>query len=393
MRRIVTVLSVLLLAFTAPSFGQSVQNKGLVGSRVKSSNIGKIARPVLRAPETISPIFIGEKGASALAKFEVLTNLLDTTENTYVYRAQGENIDTFQNTGGETIIDTLYVMGMAESFTSALNRPYIDSVHIPLGIISVPAQNLITARVVRIADGQTRAGNFLPFVDFSQAAIVMDTVSGARLEQGVWNEVTFNFHHRTLSVVNTKPYLRRFGVWVDRGGADPYEDSVLFMLESDVSDYLTGSQFSIDTELSRTYLMWRDWYQNYVSQQFWTNIQTADDPTQAFFGNMVMTVYLDDPNAGIADGNNAPMRLDQNYPNPATDDGKTNIRFNLQGSREVVLKLYNELGNEISTLVSGPMAAGPHNVNLNVNNLPNGTYFYKLQSGDFVATRSMIVHH
>jgi hypothetical protein len=389
MRRFVTSLNILLaLVFVAPSFGQSVRNANTVGGKVRVGP-SQTSRPTLRAPETISPVFIGEKGASPLVKAEILSNLFDTTENTYVTRADGMRVDTFQNAQNETIIDTLYVTGMAETFTSSLKNPYIDSIHIPLGIISVPTANTLSARVMRVYDGQTRAGNYLPFLDFSQAALATATVAGSTLEQGVWQEITFNFLHHRLG---TTAANKRFAVWVDRGGTDPFEDSVLFPVEADVADYLTGSSFSIDTTLYHTYLMFRDWYQGYVSQQFWTNIQTANDPSQAFFGDLVMTAYLDDPTAGVADGDNAPMRLDQSYPNPATADGKTNIHFNVQGAREITLKLYNSLGQEISTLLAGPQAAGPHNVNLNVESLPNGTYYYKLQSGDFVATRSMIVN-
>lgn len=393
MRRFVTSLNILLaLILVAPSFGQSVRSS-VIGSKAQAS-AKQISRPTLRAPETVSPVFIGEKGVSPLAspKPEVLSNLFDTTDNWYQYSARGERIDTFQNQAGETIIDTLYVMGMAETFTSSLVRPYVDSVRMPLGILGpFPPNNQITARIMRVLDQPSKAGNVLPWPDWSQTALATAAVAGSSLAENTWNDVTFNFKHRSLG---TSTANKRFAIYVDRGGTDPYEDSVLFMIEADVADYLTGSSFVIDTELYRTYIEFRDWYQGYVTQQYWTNIQTAADPSQAFFGNLVMTVYLDDPTGlGVADGDNAPTRLDQNYPNPATADGKTNIRFNLQGAREVSLKLYNELGQEISTLLTGTQAAGPHNVNLNVSTLPNGTYFYKLQSGDFVSTRSMIVHH
>lgn len=79
--------------------------------------------------------------------------------------------------------------------------------------------------------------------------------------------------------------------------------------------------------------------------------------------------------------------LGQNYPNPFNPT--TILSYALPEAGHVTLKVYNLLGQEISTLVDGTMAAGVHNVAFNAENLSAGVYLYVMQSGDYTATRRM----
>ena len=81
--------------------------------------------------------------------------------------------------------------------------------------------------------------------------------------------------------------------------------------------------------------------------------------------------------------------LCQNYPNPFNPT--TNIRFRITDYGFVSLKVYDVLGNEILNLINEFKPAGEYEVSLNAANLPGGVYFYKLQSGDFVETKKMIL--
>jgi hypothetical protein len=81
--------------------------------------------------------------------------------------------------------------------------------------------------------------------------------------------------------------------------------------------------------------------------------------------------------------------LEQNYPNPFNPT--TNIRFNLPEANQVMLKVYNTLGQEVATLVNGFMNAGTFEVNFDANNLPTGTYFYSISAGDFKSVKKMIL--
>jgi len=79
--------------------------------------------------------------------------------------------------------------------------------------------------------------------------------------------------------------------------------------------------------------------------------------------------------------------LEQNYPNPFNPS--TTIKFSLPNSSEVSLRVYDALGNEVMSLVNGFKNAGSHSVEMNASSLSSGIYFYKLQAGDFVATKKL----
>ena len=81
--------------------------------------------------------------------------------------------------------------------------------------------------------------------------------------------------------------------------------------------------------------------------------------------------------------------LAQNYPNPFNPT--TTIKYTLQFSGRVTLKVYDILGKEVATLVNEEKPAGSYSVVFDAGKLASGIYFYKLQAGNFVATRKMIL--
>jgi len=81
--------------------------------------------------------------------------------------------------------------------------------------------------------------------------------------------------------------------------------------------------------------------------------------------------------------------LKQNYPNPFNPS--TNILFHVQSKTFVSLKVFDLLGREIATLVSGELSAGDHIQPWNAANISSGVYFYRLQAGAFIETKRLIV--
>ncbi len=81
--------------------------------------------------------------------------------------------------------------------------------------------------------------------------------------------------------------------------------------------------------------------------------------------------------------------LFQNYPNPFNPS--TIISYNLPSGSFITLKIYDNLGREINTLVNKRQNAGLHSVTFNGKNLPSGIYFYKLQAGNFNKTKKLIL--
>jgi Ice-binding-like/Secretion system C-terminal sorting domain len=85
--------------------------------------------------------------------------------------------------------------------------------------------------------------------------------------------------------------------------------------------------------------------------------------------------------------------LSQNYPNPFNPS--TTIRYSLEKSGMVSLKVYNILGQEVATLVNDRQDAGSYSVPFNTMqgkaNLASGVYFYRLDAGSFVSIKKMIL--
>lgn len=78
-----------------------------------------------------------------------------------------------------------------------------------------------------------------------------------------------------------------------------------------------------------------------------------------------------------------------NYPNPFNPS--TNIRYNLSSDNYTTVKIYNVQGKEVSVPVNEFQKSGFHTVSFNAGNLPSGIYYYTVSSGNFIATKKMIL--
>ena len=94
--------------------------------------------------------------------------------------------------------------------------------------------------------------------------------------------------------------------------------------------------------------------------------------------------------------------LFQNYPNPFNP--ATKIKYSLPNvilsgpadvetgvGNLVTLKVYDVLGNEITTLVNEEKPPGAYEINWNAANLPSGVYFYRLKAGEFIQSNKMVL--
>ncbi len=84
--------------------------------------------------------------------------------------------------------------------------------------------------------------------------------------------------------------------------------------------------------------------------------------------------------------------LGQNYPNPFNP--VTKIRFQIpvgNGRDRSIMKIYDVIGREISTLVNEILSPGTYEVNWDASNYPSGAYFYRLSTGNFIQTKKMVV--
>jgi hypothetical protein len=104
---------------------------------------------------------------------------------------------------------------------------------------------------------------------------------------------------------------------------------------------------------------------------------------------------------GIA-GNNSELprefKLYNNYPNPFNpvtkikfDLPKSNLTLSEAKGLNVLLKVYDVLGREVSRIIDGELQPGRYEIDFNATNLPSGVYFYKLVSDSFSDVKRMIL--
>ena len=157
-----------------------------------------------------------------------------------------------------------------------------------------------------------------------------------------------------------------------------------------------GSNFRI-TNTSEEVQFWAD-------VKFWNNriYTTWNDNRAEGTGYDIWANVLDRNTVGIAEESDlvpAEIVLYQNYPNPFSPGGgtayggnsSTNIQFTINKSQNVTLKIYNLRGEEVVTLLNQHLPAGALNVSWNASGFESGLYFYKLQAGQHIETKKLLL--
>lgn len=85
----------------------------------------------------------------------------------------------------------------------------------------------------------------------------------------------------------------------------------------------------------------------------------------------------------------ASYELQQNYPNPFNPS--TEIKYSVAKSGFVALKVYNMLGQEVTTLFSGTQQPGTYKATFDGAKLSSGVYFYRLEAGKTSIARKMVL--
>jgi hypothetical protein len=90
------------------------------------------------------------------------------------------------------------------------------------------------------------------------------------------------------------------------------------------------------------------------------------------------------------------FHLNQNYPNPFNPS--TTISYQLSRAGLVILKVYDVLGREVTTLVDEQKQTGRYTIEFNADNLPgskaelpSGVYLYQLRVNDYVSSKKMLL--
>jgi len=113
-------------------------------------------------------------------------------------------------------------------------------------------------------------------------------------------------------------------------------------------------------------------------------------PRTYYIDNVSIYIQVDNPNYLLDDeGMAIEYLLLQNYPNPVNPT--TTIKYQVPELSFVTLKVYDVLGNEVTTLVNEEIPAGSYDVEFDGSELTSGIYFYRLQIGSIIEAKKMVL--
>ena len=102
-----------------------------------------------------------------------------------------------------------------------------------------------------------------------------------------------------------------------------------------------------------------------------------------------VVIFITYANPGSVEPLPTEYALMQNYPNPF--NASTAVRYDVPVAGVVGLMVYDVLGRQVGVLVDGEESAGRHQVMWNAADLPSGVYFVKMEAGEFVQTRKVVL--
>ncbi len=202
--------------------------------------------------------------------------------------------------------------------------------------------------------------------------------------------------------VNSKYKYREYDVTVSGCGINKYADTssdnsyLGGYLEAFITTGTAGGSFSADSNLvkfsySHTADTSKSQYQvtvdpaglhvTYESASYDTNIQFT----------AVFKPYSVTPTRIEKQASSFPktFALLQNYPNPFNP--VTTIKYQIPKISRVNLTVFDILGNRIAVLVNQEKSPGEYSVEFNGSNLASGVYFYRIQAGNYLSTKKLIL--
>ncbi|MDD5362052.1 MAG: T9SS type A sorting domain-containing protein [Ignavibacteria bacterium] len=123
-----------------------------------------------------------------------------------------------------------------------------------------------------------------------------------------------------------------------------------------------------------------------------SNVYVIDNTQDSVLGYGMVTIKYSQTTGITIAGNGLPNNciLHQNYPNPFNP--VTKISYALPKDAKVSLVVYDILGREITKLVNAEFKkAGSYTIEFNASIYASGVYFYRIQAGDFVQTKKMLM--
>lgn len=198
--------------------------------------------------------------------------------------------------------------------------------------------------------------------------------------------------------------------WVARfsglGGDDDDERAVALVLDNSGNVYVTGNSNGYGSSNDYITIKYNSQGVEQWLMRYDGPVNGGDSPrdiaidsmgniyvtgTSSLFGNDLTTIKYTQ-SVGIHNlSSEIPEQflLSQNFPNPFNPT--TNIKFDIPKKSFVKLVIYNSLGKEVATLVNEELNSGSYQTDWDASEYPSGVYFYRLQTEDFVQTKSMLL--
>lgn len=327
-------------------------------------NSNYTAGTFLDGPDTDNAIFFKSDLFTFISNIAIPTTLRNINEFKLFYKATSDTIRIYSvhlkaSSGSTNEQQRLAEVTILRNVTDALpsNKNYLVCGDFNFYGSTEPAYQ-------KLLD-QTTTGYFIDLVNLT----------------GIWNNSAYALYHTQST------RIRQFGGGAT-GGMDDRFDMILF------------SQALVDsggiTYVPNTYSAYGNDGLHYndsinrppniaVGQQIADALEYTSDhlPVIASFKFVAITSVQN-----VSDNIPDKFVLYQNYPNPFNPI--TTISYDLPTNDFVTLKIYDVLGNEITTLIKEEQRAGFHKIDFNATSLSSGMYLYSLQSNNKTLTNKMI---
>ena len=120
-----------------------------------------------------------------------------------------------------------------------------------------------------------------------------------------------------------------------------------------------------------------------------TSLDIANETDPAFYGDLVLAFAVVGAEEDVSKSPRTRFALYQNEPNPV--HSTATIQYQIPKKNDVQLTVYDITGRLVETLVNHTQESGVYEVKWEARNASSGIYFYRLQAGDRVATRKMVI--
>lgn len=172
---------------------------------------------------------------------------------------------------------------------------------------------------------------------------------------------------------------------------DLNDDDLIYQMQVLIDGASLDINIGADTSLVLTGQDIVDYVYNAESKTVLVTLRTKGAESSLVSSVDTISVTFD-ITVGVDDMNLIPKKffVDQNYPNPFNPT--TSIKFGLPAEAQVNLVVYDILGRKVATLISNEnMSAGTYQHNFDASHLASGTYIYRLQAGQKVEVKKMLL--